>query len=399
MRKPELLAPAGDLERCKIAIRYGADAVYIGGKLFSLRSRASNFSIEEIQEACEFAKVYGASIHVTVNMVPHEEDFEGLAEYLKKLEEVGVKAIIVASVSVMDLARKVAPKLEVHCSTQFSSTNLETIQFLQENLGVKRVVLARECSLEEIQTLAKASPIETEVFIHGGMCVNYSGRCTLSNRMTLRDANRGGCAQSCRWFYHLYDQDQEIPLDPLFTMGSKDLCTISILPELIHTGVHSLKIEGRMKTEYYIASIVSLYRALIDEAWEGSLTEERKQIYFEELKKIENRDTCVGFYQGEAFKESIITKPNSNQEVNHSYIGRVVGKEDGFVKVSTRNPFSIGDIVEVLSPNKAPLSFQIDQILDEDKNLIERSYQPMTNVYLSIPFEVQEEDFLRLLKS
>ena len=265
--KPELLAPAGDLKRAKTAILYGADAVYLGGQFFSLRSRASNFTLEDIQEACAFAKEHGARIHVTCNIIPHNEDFDGLEEYLKKLEEFGVTAIIVASPSIMKLARKVAPKLEVHCSTQMSITNVETAIFMHDVFGIDRAVLARECNMEDIYDITEKCPVETEAFIHGGMCVNYSGRCTLSNRMTLRDANRGGCAQSCRWAYHLYDGKNEISDDALFTMGSKDLFTADYMYDLMNAGVSSLKIEGRMKTEYYVATIVSGYRHLIDELY------------------------------------------------------------------------------------------------------------------------------------
>ena len=263
--KPELLAPAGDLARAKLAIRYGADAVYLGGQSYSLRSRASNFTMEDIEEACRFAKDHGARIHVTVNMIPHEEDFEGLIEYLQKLESYGVTAIIAASPSVHALAYQYAPKLERHCSTQMSVTNLAAAEYLKDALHLDRVVLARECSMEDIRDIARHCSIETEAFIHGGMCVNYSGRCTLSNRMTLRDANRGGCAQSCRWNYHLFEDGCEITEDQLFTMSSRDLSVSQYMYELMDAGVASLKIEGRMKTEYYVASIVSGYRLLIDE--------------------------------------------------------------------------------------------------------------------------------------
>ncbi len=248
MKKIELLAPAGDLERLKTAIRYGADAVYLGGKQFSLRSRASNFDLKEIREGVEFANQYGAKIHVTVNIVPHDEDLAGVEEYLKQLEEIGVTAIIVASVSIMEIAKRVAPKLEVHVSTQQSSTNSAAVAFY-EQLGVDRVVLARECSMDQIEQIVRHSNVDIEAFIHGGMCVNYSGRCTLSNWMTLRDANRGGCAQSCRWKYHVYEKDKLISdLECLFSMSSKDLLAVEYVGRMIKAGVTSLKIEGRMKS-------------------------------------------------------------------------------------------------------------------------------------------------------
>ena len=297
MKKPELLAPAGDLHRAKTAIRYGADAVYLGGQFFSLRSRASNFTLEDIQEACAFAKAHGAHIHVTVNIIPHEEDFTGLEEYLKKLEEFGVTAIIAASPYIMETARRVAPKLQIHCSTQMSVTNAQAIHFLKDTLDIDRAVLGRECTMAQVKEITNESPVETEAFIHGGMCVNYSGRCTLSNRMTLRDANRGGCAQSCRWSYHVYEQDKEIAGEPLFTMGSRDLCAAEYMYPLMEAGVSSLKIEGRMKTEYYVACIVSAYRHLIDEIAETGkpLSAERMAVHQKEILRGENRETCISY--------------------------------------------------------------------------------------------------------
>ena len=241
-RKPsdkriELLAPAGDLKRAKTAILYGADAVYLGGMRFSLRSRASNFTMEDIREACEFAHAHGSKIHVTVNMIPHDEDFEGLEEYLRELEALGVDAIISASPAVMALARRNTQRMEIHCSTQMSVTNAAAADWLKETLGIDRVVLARECTMEDVRQITAHCSADTEAFIHGGMCVNISGRCTLSNRMTLRDANRGGCAQSCRWMYDIYEDGRKINDETQFTMGSKDLFTADRIADLIEAGV------------------------------------------------------------------------------------------------------------------------------------------------------------------
>ncbi len=295
----ELLAPAGDLKRLKIALLYGADAVYIGGQQFSLRSRASNFSLEDIREGAAFAREHGKKVHVTVNMLPHEDDLGGLEDYVRALADAGVHALIVASPAIARRVKELAPSLEVHISTQHSTTNASAIRFWKEQ-GMDRVVLARECTLEEVRASCANAVLPVEVFIHGGMCISYSGRCVLSNHMTNRDANRGGCAQSCRWKYALYEGEREISdPDMRFSMSSKDLQAVRFIPALIEAGVSSLKIEGRMKSAYYIATVVHAYRMLIDEyAQTGTLNEERIAFYEEEIAKAENRPTGPGFYLG-----------------------------------------------------------------------------------------------------
>ena len=399
MKRPELLAPAGDLHRAKTAIRYGADAVYLGGQSFSLRSRASNFTLEDIKEACAFARQYGAHIHVTVNIIPHDEDFTGLKEYLKKLQEYGVSAIICASPSIMMAARKAAPKLQIHCSTQMSVTNSDAIQYLKKTLDIDRAVLARECTMAEVKDITMHSPVETEAFIHGGMCVNYSGRCTLSNRMTLRDANRGGCAQSCRWSYHVYDHDTEKTADTLFTMGSRDLCAAQDIYALMDAGVTSLKIEGRMKTEYYVACIVSAYRHLIDEIYDkqGPLSEETMAVHMKEILRGENRETCRGFYPGDAGLDTLIYHANSNADVNHDFLGTV--KEvnaDGTCIVETRNVFAVNETLEFLTPGIENRSFVLKSLKDEKKQeQINEIRNPMAQVCIPVPFAVQVDDILR----
>ena len=398
VKKPELLAPAGDLQRAKTAILYGADAVYLGGKSFSLRSRASNFTMEDIHEVCAFAKEHGAHVHVTVNIIPHEEDFEGLKEYLQQLEQAGVTAIIVASPAIMSIARQYAPKLQIHCSTQMSITNTETARFLYETLHVDRTVLARECSMEEVRQITEVCPVETEAFIHGGMCVNYSGRCTLSNRMTLRDANRGGCAQSCRWSYHLYQDNTEITTDTTrFTMGSKDMMTTSWIASLMEAGVSSLKIEGRMKTEYYVASIVSGYRHLIDELYaaQNDLSPERFAYHEMEIMKGENREVCPGFYDHRLQEDSVIFYENSNSHVNHDFLGTVQSYDGETAWIQTRNAFDTLETVEVLSPGRENRTFQIQWIRNKKEELLESSRSPMVLVQLPVPFDVQTGDILR----
>ncbi len=396
----ELLAPAGDLKRCRTAVDYGADAVYLGGHNYSLRSRAGNFTVEEIAEACAYAKEHHAVIHVTVNVIPHEEDFSGLKDYLKTLQEIGVHAVIVASPAIMALTKEAAPKLEIHCSTQMSVTNASAAQFLSDSLDIDRVVLARECTMEEVRSIASGSPVDTEAFIHGGMCVNLSGRCTLSNRMTLRDANRGGCAQSCRWMYHLYQNENEIS-DPqhLFTMGSKDLCAADEIADLILAGVSSLKIEGRMKTEYYVASIVSAYRQLIDEIYEahGPLSDERMAYHRMEIMKGENREVCPGFYQGIAGRESIIHHPNSDADVNHGFLATVKEMDEAAhtAVIETRNPFNLNDEIEVLSPGRENEVFQLQMIQNEQGEFLETSRVPMRILRINAPVRMCPGDILR----
>ncbi|MCF0108518.1 MAG: U32 family peptidase [Erysipelotrichaceae bacterium] len=394
----ELLAPAGDLERAKTAIRFGADAVYLGGKRFSLRSRASNFDIEDIREACAFAKQYGSRIHVTVNMIPHEEDLPGIEEYLKQLEDAGVTAIIVASLSFIELAKRVAPKLEVHLSTQMSMCNADGIRFFEE-LGIDRAVLARECNLDHVRQIAKASPVPVEVFIHGGMCCNFSGRCTLSNAMTFRDANRGGCAQSCRWKYHVMNGEEEISVEePLFSMSSKDLMAIEMLYDFMEADVASLKIEGRMKSSYYIASVVAAYRHAIDEVAQTGkpLSPERIAYYQKELSKAENRPFATGFYDHDPDENDHLYGVNG-AGVTHDFVGVVMSydEEKKIARVQSRNVFKVGDKLEVFGPHIYNEQFNVEHIVNKDGETIEVSNKPMEIVTIPLSFKVEEGDLIR----
>lgn len=397
-KKIELLAPAGDLERAKTAIRFGADAVYLGGKRFSLRSRASNFEIEDIKEACDFAKEYGSRIHVTVNIIPHEEDIEGIEDYLRTLESIGVTAIIVASLNFIEIAKRVAPKLEVHLSTQMSTVNLSAIEFYKE-FNVDRVVLGRECNMEDVKNIAKNSDVPIEAFIHGGMCVNYSGRCTLSNQMTYRDANRGGCAQSCRWKYHLYEGDTEIsPEDCMFSMSSKDLMAVDHMYDLMNANVASLKIEGRMKTNYYIATVVKTYRELIDEIakTEKPLSPERLEYYKNQIAKAENRPTSDGFYSHMPDANTHLYGVNG-AGVTHDFVGLVLDYDEQtqIAKIQSRNVFRVNDELEVFGPQLKDTSFVVETIKNSDNEYIEVSNRPMTNVFVKIPFKVSPLDMIR----
>lgn len=398
MKKIELLAPAGDLERLKIAVRYGADAVYLGGKQFSLRSRASNFDLKEIREGVEFANQYGAKVHVTVNIVPHDEDLEGIETYLKQLEEIGVTAVIVASVSIMEIAKKVAPKLEVHVSTQQSSTNSAAVAFY-EQLGVDRVVLARECSMDQIKKIVKNSKVDIEAFIHGGMCVNYSGRCTLSNWMTLRDANRGGCAQSCRWKYHVYQADEIISdSECLFSMSSKDLLAVQYVEQMIRAGVASLKIEGRMKSAYYIATVVKTYRMLIDECLNspGGLSKERIDYYSREFIKAENRPTGTGFLGGLP-DENLHLYGINGAGVTHDFLAYILDYDESSqqMKIEVRNRFEVGNCVEVFGPDVNNRRFLVEKLYDRDGNEVIVANKPTEILYCPIPFQVHAHDMIR----
>ena len=396
--KPELLAPAGDLLRLKTAVDYGADAVYIGGKQFSLRSRASNFTREDIQNACEYAHARGAHVHVTVNEIPHDKDLEGLEEYLRFLADAGVDAVIAASPAVMTLAKKSAPRLEVHASTQCSITNSAAANMIHELTGCDRVVLARECTLAEIREIQKNTAADIEVFIHGGMCVNYSGRCTLSNRMTLRDANRGGCAQSCRWNYELLAGDHPISNeDSYFTLGSRDLCAARHLPELMEIGVRSLKIEGRMKTEYYVASVVSALRHMIDELYEAQapLSDERTEYHLREVLAAQNREVWDGFLNNPEGRDSIIYHANSDADVSHAFLGTAMSVRDGMLEIETRNPIDPGDRIEVLQPGTANRVFECLYLRDEEGNELAGSRVPMRRIFTPVPFDVKPGALLR----
>ncbi len=398
MKKIELLAPAGDLERLKIAVLYGADAVYLGGKQFSLRSRASNFGLEEIKQGVEFAKQHGANVHVTVNMLPHEEDLEGLKEYLMKLEEIGVTAIIAASPGIMMCAKKYAPKLEVHVSTQHSSTNSMHANYWKEK-GMDRVVLGREVTLEEIKQTSAHTDVPLEVFIHGGMCISYSGRCVLSNNMTGRDANRGGCAQSCRWKYRLYEDDRALhDQEHLFSMSSKDLMAAKYIPDLIEANVASLKIEGRMKSAYYIATLIKTYRMLIDEIYEngGRLSDERMNWYYMELAKAENRPTGCGFYEGMPRFDGHLYGING-AGVTQEFIAYVLDydEESQMATLEVRNNFSPHIQAEVFGPSIPMTQFEIDDISDSDGNQMDVAKTPMQKIKTRVPCRMEKDAMIR----
>ena len=379
IKKPELLAPAGNLEKLKVAIMYGADAVFVGGKEFSLRSQASNFSLEDIQEGVEFAKKYGAHIHVTCNIILHQDNLEGLKDYLKKLDEIGVTAIIVADPYIMKIAKDMKLGLEVHVSTQLSTLNSQAISFYQ-NMGMDRVVLGREVTYDDLKCIMDKVDVDIEYFIHGAMCIHYSGRCMLSNYLSRRDANRGGCSQSCRWYYDLY-QDGELvnqENDMPFSMSSKDMSLVAHIGELIELGVDSFKIEGRMKSVHYIATVVSTYRKLIDTYCEDPDYFQQSDYFEKELLKAANRAFCHGFY----YEHPTVNEQLFNMRDEHptqEFVMRIVDydKETKLAKIEQRNYFKLGDQIEVFSPHHDNLCFTVKKLYNEDMEEIDVANHPM----------------------
>ena len=396
MKKVELLAPAGNLDKLKIAILYGADAVYIGGKKFSLRARASNFDLEDIKEACEFARIHNAKIYVTMNIIPHNEDFEGLVEYLKYLENVGVSAIITSSMHIINIALKDAPKLEIHQSTQLSITNSGASKYYQ-SIGADRVVLGREVSLEQMAKIRKATDIGIEVFIHGGMCSSFSGICMLSNHFVNRDANRGGCAHSCRWNYQLFDGDKLMhSQDKYFNFGSKDLIGLKAVTRLLDMGVDSFKIEGRMKSDYYIATIVRCYRNLIDNYYNGNAI--NYDYYIAEMAKAENRNSSTGFLFGDiTVNEQVYHR---DEHPTKEFVGVVLDYDatTKIAKVEQRNYFAPNDELEFFGPNLANVRAIVTEIKDLEGNVLDAARHPKQIVFFEVDLNLNANDMIRLVQ-
>ena len=397
--KTELLAPAGDMARLKTAIIYGADAVYFGGKQFSLRSRASNFTLDDIKEAVEFAHGYNRKVYVTVNIIPHNGDFDGLREYLVKLEEFGVDAIICASQAILSLCKKVAPGLEVHISTQQTTINSAALKYWTDKKA-DRVVLGREVDMRQLRDIAVSAEVPLEVFIHGGMCANYSGRCTISNMLTNRDANRGGCAHSCRWNYHLWHNDELLDRkDYMFSMGSKDMCAAECLNDLLDLEVASLKIEGRMKTAFYIACVVKGYRYLLD-CYEkyGSISSQQLAKGQSIIDLGTNRDSFAGFYPGYSIKEGQLY--NLTQTASQNFVGNVVEFDPETMEavIEVRNHFRRNDTLAVMNPYSDDSIFTVEKMTDKDGNDVEIANRPLQLLKIKVPVPVNEYTFLRLIR-
>lgn len=395
-KKPELLAPAGNLEKLKVAIRYGADAVFVGGKEFSLRSGASNFTLEDIKEAVEFANKYNAAIHVTCNIILHQDNLQGIEEYLSELDKIGVRAIIVADPYIMMIAKKLNLKLEVHVSTQLSTLNSKAIKFY-ENQGMDRVVLGREVCYDDLKMILDKTDMDIEYFIHGAMCIHYSGRCMLSNYFSHRDANRGGCSQSCRWYYDIYDEHGKLNEGKIpFSMSSKDMALINHIPELIELGVDSFKIEGRMKSLHYIATIVSTYRKLIDDYCNDPDNFVLSNKYYDELLKAANRTLCTGFFDNQADN----SKQLYNQRDEHptqEFCARVVDydKANKLAIIEQRNYFSVGDKIEFFSPNHDNIIIKVEKIINEDNENVLVANHPMEILKIPVEIELEKDDMGR----
>ncbi len=394
--KPELLAPAGDLERLKIALLYGADAVYIGGPLLGLRANAINFTFDEIKEGCEFAHKLGKKVHVTVNIVLHNQEIKVVEEYLKKIEECGADAVIISDPTIIEIALKTT-KMDIHLSTQASTLNYETCKFWK-NLGVKRIVLARETTKEEIKEIKEKVNIDLECFIHGAMCAGMSGRCVLSNFLTERDANRGGCSQICRWDFDLLDENKnKIKGEKPFTFCAKDLSMLKYIPEMIDMGITSFKIEGRMRSIYYVATIVDTYRRIIDE-YINNKENYKYNVYYEKiLRNCANRDSVPQFFNG--INDETTQYYNGREEIsNQDFLGIVLdyNEETKEATIEQRNYFKKGDLAEIFGPKIPIITLKIDEIFDENNEKIEIVRHPRQIVKIKISEKVYKNDLMRI---
>ncbi len=401
MKKPELLAPAGNLEKLKIACIYGADAVFLGGQNYGLRSNSDNFTIEEIYEGVNFANDYNVDVYVTTNIYAHSENIEGFKDYVIQLQLAGVRGIIVSDPTYIDIAKKYAPKLEIHISTQQSVTNKYAVKHY-ENQGVDRVVLARELSFDEIKKITDFCETEIEVFVHGAVCSSYSGRCTLSNHMTLRDSNRGGCCQSCRWDYELVSKTKndvkkiELNNEYDFTMSAKDMNLINFIPEMCNLGVDSFKIEGRMKSFHYLATVVNVYRNAIDSYFADKDNYQVKQIWIDELKKAESRETYEGALIGDlSAKGQIFDDQYKVKSVQYAGYVLNYNEQTKFATIEERNHFKVGDVLEFFGPNSQVFQQKILEIIDEDGNSIDRANKPLMQVKIKVDKPVEKHWLVR----
>ncbi|WP_136303149.1 peptidase U32 family protein [Streptococcus pyogenes] len=405
-KRPEVLSPAGTLEKLKVAIDYGADAVFVGGQAYGLRSRAGNFSMEELQEGIDYAHARGAKVYVAANMVTHEGNEIGAGEWFRQLRDMGLDAVIVSDPALIVICSTEAPGLEIHLSTQASSTNYETFEFWKA-MGLTRVVLAREVNMAELADIRKRTDVEIEAFVHGAMCISYSGRCVLSNHMSHRDANRGGCSQSCRWEYDLYDMPfggerrslkGEIPED--YSMSSVDMCMIDHIPDLIENGVDSLKIEGRMKSIHYVSTVTNCYKAAVDAYMESpEAFYAIKEELIDELWKVAQRELATGFYYG---------IPTENEQLfgarrkipQYKFVGEVVAFDSASMTatIRQRNVIMEGDRIECYGPGFRHFETVVKDLHDADGQKIDRAPNPMELLTISLPREVKPGDMIRACK-
>ncbi|MFM1625154.1 U32 family peptidase [Streptococcus mutans] len=406
LKRPEVLSPAGTLEKLKVAVNYGADAVFVGGQAYGLRSRAGNFSMEEMAEGINYAHDHGVKVYVAANMVTHEGNEIGAGAWFRELRDLGLDAVIVSDPALIAICATDAPGLEIHLSTQASSTNYETFEFWKE-LGLTRVVLAREVTMAELAEIRKRTSVEIEAFVHGAMCISYSGRCVLSNHMSHRDANRGGCSQSCRWKYNLYDmpfgQERrslkgEVPEE--FSMSAVDMCMIENIPDMIENGVDSLKIEGRMKSIHYVSTVTNCYKAAVNAYLESPQAFEAiKQDLIDELWKVAQRELATGFYY---------QTPTENEQLfgarrkipQYKFVGEVVDFDEPSMTatIRQRNVINEGDRVEFYGPGFRHFETFITDLHDADGQKIERAPKPMELLTTTVPQEVKAGDMIRACK-
>ena len=387
--KYELLLPAGDLDRLKIGIDYGADAIYIGGYDYSLRANANNFSLDEIKEAVKYAHDRGKKVYVTVNMIFHNEDLDGLDNYLKELDSIGIDSYIVSDFAVIEAIKRLKIKTKFFISTQKSITNLEAVKFYKE-LGAYRVVLAREATREDIKFIKENIDTEVEVFIHGAMCTSYSGRCVMSNYVTLRDSNRGGCSQVCRFTF-----DNNTGHD--YAFSSKDLNMIDYISDMMDIGIESYKVEGRMKSLYYIATVANAYRTIMDKKINGSLTKDDIDYYKKVLNRVSNRENIAQFYNGVPGVEGQYY--TGRQEVsNQDFLAVVLSYDSkkGEAIIEQRNKFSVGDTVEIFGPQTDVKSLKIEYIKNEKDEMQSSASHPQEKLIIKVPFEVKNGDIIRV---
>ena len=407
MRKVELLAPAGDLEKLKMAIIYGADAVYLGGEAFGLRKGSKNFSVDQIKEGVNFAHERGKKVYLTLNIVPHNKDLVGLEEYVTELYNIDVDAVIVSDPGMFTIIKKVVPKMEIHISTQASITNYETIMFWY-NLGARRIVLARELSFEEIKEITSKIPedLDIEAFIHGAMCMSYSGRCLLSNYMTGRDANMGDCAQPCRYKYAVVEEKRPGEYFPIeendegtFIFNSKDLCMIEFIPELINSGIYSFKVEGRVKSSYYVATVLRSYRMAIDAYYKDTGNYIYNTKLLEEIKKVSHRDFTTGFYFGKPTDEAQIYSTSSYIR-GYDFLGMVLDydKETQIATIEQRNRMFIGEEIEIFGPGVDYFTQKIDKMWDDSGNEIEVAPHAQQIIKMKLENEVSKYYLLRKVR-
>ena len=391
-KKIELLAPAGDLERLKVTLLYGADAVYLGGEKYGLRANAVNFSLEELKEGCTFAHKLGKKVYFTLNIVFHNNDMEGVYNYMEEVVKTGIDAFIVSDPFIISYIKKKYPQIEVHLSTQNSTTNYETVNYFKKE-GINRIVLARELSKKEIKEIIYKTGVEIEIFIHGAMCTCFSGRCALSNYVTNRDANRGGCSQVCRFNFKTDEED--------FTMASKDLCLAEEIKEIIDIKVTSLKVEGRMRSIYYLATVIGSYRKIIDSYYKGNLTEKVLKREKDILSRVANRETSSQYFNHEASEKDQYYSGRIEIS-NQDYLGQVISYDTNkkWIKIYERNYFKIGDLVELFTPNGENIAFTVTELFTEEEIPCDIARHPdnIYYIYLDTNIEIVEYSMLRLLK-